>query len=308
MPKCNKEVIKIDNQLVYIILLNYIKYEDTIECLQSLKNIDYPNYRIVVCDNASPNQSEKYIMEWIDSNGDKSIQFIQTGSNLGFAGGNNVGIRYALDQGAEYIWLLNNDTVVDSGALMTMVNRMNSNRKIGICGSKLMSYYNRTEVVGLAGWNRPVTAAGGHILEPKDLHRLTYIIGASMLFRREVFENVGLLQDDYFLYFEELDMAERIRNKYAMTVELNSIVYHKEGSSIGNDTPFSEFYLLKNCLKYTWRFHKLFFPIVFTRLTLRIFHPFHKRIYNRKDMFFKVTRTFLKEIFDKNFNCIPRYR
>ena len=300
-------MIKIDSRLVYIILLNYKKYEDTIECLQSLRNIDYPNYRIVVCDNASPNQSEKYITDWINCNSDISIHFIQTGSNLGFAGGNNIGIRYALDQGAEYIWLLNNDTIVDSKALTTMVNKMNSNYKIGICGSKLMSYYNQSEVVGLAGWNRPVTAAGGHILEAKDLHRLTYIIGASMLFRREVFENIGLLQEDYFLYFEELDIAERIRDKYEMDVALESIVYHKEGASIGNQTAFSEFYLLKNCLKYTWRFHRLCFPTVLLRLTLRMFHPFHTRPYKRVPMFFKVIKAFLQEIHDKNFHRVPTY-
>lgn len=126
-----------------------------------------------------------------------------------------------------------------------------------------------------------------------------------MLFRREVFEDIGLLQDDYFLYYEELDIAERIRNKYEMGVALKSIVYHKEGASIGNGTAFSEFYLLKNILKFTWRFHKACFPTVFIRQTIRIFYPFHKRPYNRFNMFCNVVKSFLQEISSKNFRKIP---
>ncbi len=293
---------------VYVILLNYKGSQDTIECLESLVDLDYPDYTVVVCDNASPDDSEKNILAWAEKNrGRISFKFLQTGANLGFSGGNNVGIRYAMDHGAAYIWLLNNDTVVDSGALAGMVKKMETNDSIGICGSRLMSYYHRDEVVGLAGWNCPLTAGGGHIVDTRDLHRFTYIIGASMLFRREVFENIGLLQEDYFLYFEELDIAERIRDKYEMDVALESIVYHKEGASIGNQTAFSEFYLLKNCLKYTWRFHRLCFPTVLLRLTLRMFHPFHTRPYKRVPMFFKVIKAFLQEIHDKNFHRVPTY-
>lgn len=293
---------------VYIILLNYKGYYDTIECLESLTGLQYSNYTVVVCDNASPDGSEQYIRAWATKNRARlPIIFLQTGANLGFAGGNNVGIRYALDHEAEYIWLLNNDTVVETDALSFMVDKMEANDRLGICGSRLMSYYHRDEVVGLAGWNCPMTSTGGHILKIEDLSRFTYVIGASMLFRRDVFENVGLLQDDYFLYYEELDIAERIRGKYGMDVALDSVVYHKEGASIGNQTAFSEFYILKNCLKYTWRFHRLCFPTALLRLTLRVFHPFHARPYKRVPMFFKVVKAFWQEIHDENFHRVPTY-
>lgn len=238
---------------VYIIILNYNGYQDTIECLESLRNLTYSNYTVVVCDNDSSDGSEKEILEWASQN--RKIfrfKFLQTGHNLGFAGGNNVGIRYALANGADYIWLLNNDTTVESSALTFMVRYMEDNKNIGVCGSRLLSYYDHDQIAGLGGWYNPVFGTSGHILYKNDLTKLAYIIGASMLFRRDLFENIGLLQDDYFLYYEELDIAERIRGKYEMGVSLNSIVYHKEGASIKNESSFSAFYLLKNNLKFTW--------------------------------------------------------
>lgn len=294
---------------VYIIILNYNGYQDTIECLESLRNLTYSNYTVVVCDNDSSDGSEKEILEWASQN--RKIfrfKFLQTGHNLGFAGGNNVGIRYALANGADYIWLLNNDTTVESSALTFMVRYMEDNKNIGVCGSRLLSYYDHDQIAGLGGWYNPVFGTSGHILYKNDLTKLAYIIGASMLFRRDLFENIGLLQDDYFLYYEELDIAERIRGKYEMGVSLNSIVYHKEGASIKNESSFSAFYLLKNNLKFTWRFYKKFFPLVFIYTTLKIFHPIHKRPYKRIEMYIKVLKSFFQEITSKDFYQIPEYR
>lgn len=297
----------IDNGKVYIIILNYNGYEDTLECLQSLISLDYPNFDVIVCDNASPNGSEKYIREWIAKTRFKHVHFIQTGKNLGFAGGNNVGIRYAMMHGAQYIWLLNNDTTVEPDALTAMVEQMQKEKSIGICGSKLISYHDKTKIAGLGGWYNPVFGTSGHIMNEKELsENLSYIIGASMLFRREVFERVGLLQDDYFLYYEELDIAERIKKYYKMTVALNSIVYHKEGASIGNGSAFSEYYLIKNNLKFTWRFHRIYFPIVAIRLMAKIFYPIHRRPYKRLEMFCKVTQSFIKEVKSDKFYSIPQ--
>lgn len=297
-----------DNKQVYIIILNYNGYQDTIECLESLLFLEYPDFQVVVCDNASPNESEFYIKEWIRKHNDIRFHFIQTGKNLGFAGGNNIGIRYAMDQGADYIWLLNNDTVVKPDTLIELIRCVEKNKKIGICGSTLYSYFNKDEIASIGGYYNPVTGTTENIKDQYSILNLSYIVGASMLFRREVFEDVGLLQDDYFLYFEELDMAERIHGRYKMDVALNSIVYHKEGASIGNGSPLSEYFLLKNNLKFTWRFHRIYFPIIASRMILRIFHPFHKRSYKRLEMFLKVTKMFIKEISDKDFKNVPVYK
>ena len=189
-----------------------------------------------------------------------------------------------------------------------MVRYMEDNKNIGVCGSRLLSYYDHDQIAGLGGWYNPVFGTSGHILYKNDLTKLAYIIGASMLFRRDLFENIGLLQDDYFLYYEELDIAERIRGKYEMGVSLNSIVYHKEGASIKNESSFSAFYLLKNNLKFTWRFYKKFFPLVFIYTTLKIFHPIHKRPYKRIEMYIKVLKSFFQEITSKDFYQIPEYR
>ncbi|MCX7596938.1 MAG: glycosyltransferase family 2 protein, partial [Fischerella sp.] len=119
---------------VFVILLNWNGWQDTVKCIVSLKGLSYPNYEIVVLDNASTNDSVEQIRA-----AHPDVTLIETGANLGFAGGNNVGIRYALEHGAEYIWLLNNDTIVDANALSAMVTKAESDPKIGLVGSVL--YY-----------------------------------------------------------------------------------------------------------------------------------------------------------------------
>src|SRR5664279_2479168 len=99
-------------KLTYIILLNWNGWQDTIACVESCRKLSYPNFRILIVDNGSTDNSEAILRERLPD-----IELLQTGANLGFAGGNNVGIRHALAQGADYVWLLNNDTVVDAEAL-----------------------------------------------------------------------------------------------------------------------------------------------------------------------------------------------
>ena len=291
-----KEVIAIKK--VYIIILNYNGYKDTIECLKSLKNLQYPNYSIVVCDNASPNGSEGFIRQWMEKNKDLDVHFIQTGNNLGFAGGNNIGIRYALSNQVDYCWLLNNDTVVQSDALSKMVRKIEESDEYGVCGSKLISYDDRKTCIGICGWHSNVTGRSRHILDEKDFSpsNFDYVIGASMLIKRKVFEQVGLLQEDYFLYCEEIDFAERIKDKFKNCVALNSIVYHKEGATIGGGSPFSCFYLYKNNLKFAWRFHRYLFPINFIAFIYRIFRPDVKKPFSRMKMFYKVTKSLWHDI------------
>ena len=164
---------------VYIVLLNWNGWQDTIECLESVFRLNYPHFTVIVCDNASSDGSMKKIEGWANgfiaascdsadlarltvppitkpldfdcilSSGEAAksrssssrLLLIQTGANLGFAGGNNVGIRYALARGdCDYVWLLNNDTVVEPDSLSSMVRMAEADPKLGICGSQLRSY------------------------------------------------------------------------------------------------------------------------------------------------------------------------
>lgn len=294
---------------VYVVIVNWNGWADTIECLESVFRLNYPDFTVIVCDNGSMDGSLERIAGW--ANGTitarcanpalqhlitppciKPIPFCEIGSearfspaerserlflvpiraNLGFAGGNNVALRLLLAAGAfDYVWLLNNDTVVDPDALSRMVERMEFRPDAGICGSTLVDFYKPQTVQALGGsiYNR-WTARGGHIgfglsrdqIPPSDWveHRMKYVVGASMLVRKTFLDQIGLLGDDYFLYFEEIDWATRARGRFALAYSRESIVYHKEGSSIGtarltaNRSTVSEYYTARNRILFTRKY------------------------------------------------------
>ena len=297
----------------YIIVLNWNGWRDTIECLESVFRLRYPDFRVVVCDNGSADGSIEQIKAWARGeisvgarNEDlahltvppvpKPIPFeelsaeseskdsrsssarlilIQTGSNLGFAGGNNVGLRYALAQeSCDFFWLLNNDTVVDPNALSALVERMQQRPDVGMCGSTLLYYENPRLVQALGGsvYNRWI-ARGGHIglgRNSDDLpscdaveSRMKYVQGASMLVRREFLEQIGLMSEAYFLYFDEIDWATRARGKYSLAYASQSVVYHKEGSAIGTSvdrakrSTYSDYYAARSRMLFTKRYFPL---------------------------------------------------
>src|SRR2546425_7090973 len=134
---------------VAIIVLNWNGWRDTVQCLTSLKKLSYPNVRIVVVDNRSTDDSVSQIRQAFP---DEAI--IEVEKNLGFAGGCNVGIRHALEAGAEYVWLLNNDTTVDARALGAMVEMADADAKLGAVGSAI---YSTAEAIRLLAWG------GGYI-------------------------------------------------------------------------------------------------------------------------------------------------
>jgi GT2 family glycosyltransferase len=222
--------------LVYVIVLNWNAWEDTIECLSSLQKLDYPNYVTVVVDNGSTDGSEDRIRE-----ARPSITILQTGENLGFTGGNNVGIRYALERGAEYVWLLNNDTVVDPKALGSLVEEALSDTRIGIVGSKIY-YYEPPDMIWFAGGIlNPLTGRNAHRGEgERDVGQydsardVDYIVGCSLLARKEMVNRIGLLDPNFFIYFEDLDWATRAkRDGWRVRYQPESKVWHKESQAFG---------------------------------------------------------------------------
>lgn len=281
--------------MVYIIILNWKGAEDTLACLNSLAHLRGVEYRLIICDNASPDRSyekirdgvqsspyyknaplvelnredsERYIISTDELN---TIFLIQTGHNLGYAGGNNVGIRFALNQAdMQYVWLLNNDTEVDPDALLHMVQRCQSEPRIGICGSRLVYFHDRAHLQGLGGiYNRWLgTTRHYAAYAPSDTvydddkvsADIDYVIGASMLLTRPLLEQVGLLCEDYFLYFEELDISYRAKTfGYIHHVVTSAIVYHKEGASVGIATEksaFADMLSIRNRLLFSKKFHQ----------------------------------------------------
>lgn len=288
---------------LYILILNYNGYEDSIACLESILESEYKNFEILMVDNNSKDTSMEHLLTWVKESTlpysyyefeslkvennftsekiKNPITFIQTGKNLGFAGGNNVGLLHIMKKGDyDAVWLLNPDTLVLPDTLEKLVTyAQNQPAQVGIMGTALLYHHAPEKLQALGAAFNPFFATGRHILghepyTPETLKQfkmedVDMIIGASMLIRREVLEKVGLLEDKYFLYFEEIDYALRAKKAgYTLGLEPNSIVYHKEGASINQESAaqtvsnFSDFYAMRNRLLLTKKLHPQYLPTV----------------------------------------------
>ena len=216
------------------------------------------------------------LVRWVDALADAvpkiepgcRISLIKSGANRGFAGGNNVGIRLGLAEGREQFWLLNTDTVIHRDALVTMLERARAVPEAGIVGSTLLFHDEPSAVQALGGAivNRR-TFAANHVGigtradqvpdDPADVEaRMSYVVGASMLVSRAFIERVGLMQEDYFLYFEELDWAVRAEGLFRQCWAPRSLVWHKVGASSAKVlSEFSARLLLRNRLRFVERFY-----------------------------------------------------
>jgi len=239
------------NKLVYIIILNWNGFKDTIECVESCLKLVYPSYEIVVVDNGSDDGSETIIREHFPG-----LKFIQTGANLGYAGGNNAGIRYAIKEGADYIWLLNNDTTVDPKALSELVNIAEMDPVIGITGSKILSYSQPSVLLFAGGLLDLSLGTANHIGEGRmDIGQFDtsletgYITGCSLLVKRSVINDIGLMNENYFLYYEETEWCIKAKEKaYTLIYVPKSIVLHKESVSTQKRKGSMTYYLTRNQL------------------------------------------------------------
>jgi GT2 family glycosyltransferase len=214
---------------VTCIVVNWNRWKDTIECLNALKECTYTNLSLIVVDNGSTDDSVAQIRAAFPG-----VLLLESGRNLGFAGGNNVGICRGLAT-ADYVWLLNNDTKPAPDALSALVAKANSDEQIGAVSS--ICYYadspNKVQVWGGArvnlwfGYCRNAT-------EPHNDEWFDALYGASMLIRRASLEDVGLLDQGFFFYCEETEFCLRLRKRgWRIAAAPDSIVLHKAGASSG---------------------------------------------------------------------------
>ncbi|GIW30038.1 MAG: hypothetical protein KatS3mg071_0212 [Meiothermus sp.] len=214
--------------LVYILIVNYNAWPDTLACLRALEQLRYPNHRVLVLDNASNNDAVARLRAAFPH-----LELLELKRNLGFAGGNNVGIRRALAAGADYVWLLNPDTLPEAGALAAMVERAEQDTRIGAVGAVLYEMDNPQQVQAWGGGQ--VVLPWGLIrllTHPRQAGRLNYISGASLLIRRAALERVGLLDEGFFMYGEDCDYGLRLtRAGFRLAVAEGARVLHKGGSS-----------------------------------------------------------------------------
>lgn len=223
------------------------------------KHSNPPAVKPLVYLRASAEESDH--LRFIDGAGIKPILFIKSDKNLGFAGGNNVGLRYAIFNSFDYMWLLNNDTVIESDTLQQLIDYASSAKeKTGIIGSKLLLYHKPDTLQGLGAVFNKYTGKSKIIgAQQKDDGRFdsadvqcNYAIGASMFVSRRFVLDVGVMSEDYFLYNEENDWASRARRKgWSVGVAPKSRVYHKQGASTGNSPKKSKWQL--TALQYKYR-------------------------------------------------------
>lgn len=244
---------------IYIIVLNWNGKQDTIECLESVQKIDYPNYKILVLDNGSRDDSVAAIRERF-----AQILIIENGANLGFAAGNNVGIDYAISQGTDYIFLLNNDTIVDPQILWAFIRANEQYPDAGILGSKIY-YYQQPKKIWFAGveWipsqARFIHSGSGHIDNDKDWQEFQfseYICGCALLVKAEVVKKIGMLEPKYFLMWEEVDWCYRAKRAgYKCLLVPESKVWHKISSSFsgGDKAPHYQYFWWRNRLLWVER-------------------------------------------------------
>jgi GT2 family glycosyltransferase len=239
--------------LVSIITVNYNGTELTRDFLKSLYNCTYKNIEVFVVDNASKNPPTILKSEF------PKINLILSEENLGFAGGNNLAIQQS---NGKYIFLLNNDTIVEPDFLEPIVALMEQNEQIGIASSKLVysADPNLLQFAGSTGINL-YTGRGfaiGHKQKDNSEFSKSYKTqlahGAAMLISRKALEKVGLMADLYFLYYEEVDFCERVKRAgFEIWYCGASKVIHKESMSVGKDSPMKVYYLTRNRLIFTRR-------------------------------------------------------
>ncbi|MEI6727050.1 MAG: glycosyltransferase family 2 protein [Actinomycetes bacterium] len=225
---------KPNTESVCVILVNWNSWPDTVACLESCAALTYPNVEIVVVDNGSADDSVVRLGERFPD-----LRVVETGANLGFAAANNVGMRAALSGGAEYVWLLNNDTVVDPSALSELVDALRTDRGAGIACSRI--YYlnepNRLWFAGgcLSAWSGWALHRGVDQIDHgqyDEVEEVDFATGCSLLARAAAVAACGPMAEDYFLYWEDVEWCVRARRAgWRVVYAPRSRVWHKVGGS-----------------------------------------------------------------------------
>jgi GT2 family glycosyltransferase len=232
---------------VSIVVLNWNGWRDTFLCLSSLRQLRYQNCEIIVVDNGSTDDSASRIHREFTS-----VKLIETEANLGFAGGCNVGIRYALTHDAQFVWLLNNDTTVDCNALSALVDTARRDRRIGAVGSAI---YSMNEPEHVQAWGGGYVnfwiGRSRHFLEAVPDDRIEFITGASLLLPRQALESVGLLDEGFFMYWEDADFCFRLRRaNWLIAVAGLSKVWHKQCASVGEKSARLDTYFNASAVRF----------------------------------------------------------
>jgi GT2 family glycosyltransferase len=310
--------------LVWILLINWNTWKDTVECLESLLRQDYPNYRVVICDNGSSDDSVAQLVGWGEGrvappqsttpelrtlteppmrkpvslarltrsqadagtlpSEDALVTILDLGENTGFSGGTNIAIRYARRRSSGgYVWLVNNDMIVAPDALSRLVALAESDERIGAVGGEILEYRepDRIQIPGgghVSLWNgfpvAPPQAGRIHGSPDSVAQSLDFIAYGCLVARFSALDRVGLLDERYFLYCEDVDHSLRFRRAgYELAYDPDARVWHKGGASVGYRSARHDFYMARNSLLLVGTFAPARLPVAFAYSLYRCVLP-----------------------------------
>ena len=227
---------------IYIILVNYGTPDATIECMESIVANSYQNFQVLIVDIMDINHSEQTIGQWVLKQEDERFMLISEKQNKGFAYANNIAIKYAMaKQDANFIWLLNNDTVIAPDSLGQLLNCYHqSTIQTGFIGSKTMDYTRRELIQNMGGtfnkWSGYSMLKG---MGEKDNGQfdngklsVDYVVGASMFFHVSLIDKIGLMPEDYLVNYEAIDWCITAKKTGLVNITCQkSVIYHKQGLS-----------------------------------------------------------------------------
>ena len=268
-----------------IILLNYNNHNDTIECLESLNNVE-GIFNVVLVDNKSKDDDILSIEEYLrDSKLQYHIDFIKANTNGGFAYGNNIGIKYAIDHyDSESFLLLNNDTVVESNLLSSLTKLLEN--EVVIATPRVV-FFDKPEIIwGEGGYFNEKLATGvngnmlKHIEKANKINDCSFASFCCVLLSRKAIDEVGLLSEDYFMYFEDADYCKRVQIKgYKIAITTETVVYHKVSAASGGlRSPFYLEWCTRSnriFIKKFYKSKKVYFRFRFKVLLKKIYFILH---------------------------------
>ena len=279
---------------VSIVTVNFNQPEVTEDLLKSLAEVNtYANLEIIVVDNGSKvNPMTRWKSRYPE------ITFIRSDINTGFAGGNNIGIK---DATGDYIFLINNDTEVTPDLIQKLVTTLEINPRIGVISPKI-HYFDQPQLLQYAGYTEmnyytARNACIGQFEEDNGQYdslsgKTGYAHGAAMMLSKEAIQKAGLMAENYFLYYEELDWCERIKKAgYEVHVNLQALIYHKESVSVGKRSTLKEYFMNRNRILFIRKNTSGFTFTVFCLYFLLTVFP----------------RNLLHYIIRKEFNFIPYF-
>lgn len=248
---------------VSIILVNWNSGLDTLECARSCLALEGPSFEIAIVDNNSHDGSWTMLAETLGA--EPRVSLLRATRNLGFAGANNWAITRALKAGFDFVWLLNNDTIVNSTTLSALVGAASAHPRAGILGSKI-HFWDRPGTLWFAGGS--VQDHGHHYSRHRGLgeidrgqydqvEEVEYITGCSMLVRAAVLREIQLMSEDYFLYWEDVDWSRRAHLAgWSCLYVPESTLLHKVGASTDRQPEIKLRYETRNRLRYQWLFNR----------------------------------------------------